>query len=138
MEAKDTESKESAFRIESKDTSEVSADSKPCITIYEKKKTMVEQASDFYYCDDTMQRTLQNWCNENCHAFPEGEQLDATYEHSLEHTKLFEEYCALFESLLEKFIVEKLGVTVPQFYAEVMNHGFSMTNICSLVARGMW
>jgi hypothetical protein len=59
------------------------AEQKPPITVYLKKKSLVQRVSDFYYCDDDMQRVLTEWCKSKCHLFPDSEQLDDNCEHSL-------------------------------------------------------
>lgn len=80
-------------------------------------REILEQASDFFYFDDSLSERIDVWCTSRCETFqgPAGRQ-----EQSLLNTQIFQQFCELFEEMLEGFLSES-GIQVGDFYNAVRN-----------------
>lgn len=70
-------------------------------------------AEEFIYYDDDLTERIESWAVENCASFS-----NEISEHPLQHTSLFEEYCQLFEDIMEKFLNDK-DITLLQFHSAI-------------------
>ena len=72
---------------------------------------LVAKVQEFFYSDDTLTVTFENFVKENAHII----DLHST-EYKLEYTKVYDEFKAILEVKLEKYIENDLGSSVQQFY----------------------
>lgn len=76
---------------------------------------IVDAAQEFMYYQDDLSLRIEDWACKFCESFQNPkEQL----EHPLEHTKLFDEYCSLFEQIMEEFMLSN-NITLQQFHAAI-------------------
>lgn len=84
---------------------------------------MMRKACGFYYGDDGLERTLQDWAFANCDGFAEQEGEDGDGEFTLEHNELHMQFKELLEQRLEEFVETELGITTDDFFAVVAADG---------------
>jgi len=78
---------------------------------------ILDKVEDFFYFDDSLSETIEAWCQSRCESFQFNE-IERVVEHRLEHTSLFNEFCAIFTSLIEGFLTNE-GIQPVEFYAEI-------------------
>jgi hypothetical protein len=74
----------------------------------------IEMVEEYIYMDDEISDRITEWARSHCSTFVDKDPRSV--EQPLEHTQLHEEYCQLFESIIERFLHEK-DMTVKEFYA---------------------
>ena len=72
---------------------------------------LVMRVQEFFFADDTLTKTFEAFVKENAPII----DLESS-EYKLEYTKVYNEFKAILEVKLERFIEDKLGATVQQFY----------------------
>ena len=78
-----------------------------------KKGDIISRAEEFFYFEDDLSEKIETWASERCSLFA---SVDG--EHPLSHQMLFQEYCELFEALMEGFITNE-GISTTDFYSAV-------------------
>ena len=86
---------------------------------------MMRKACDFYYGDEGLEATLQEWAFAHCDGFAEHEGEDGDGEFTLEHKELHLAFQELLEARLEDFVEGELGVTTAEFFVLVAADGGS-------------
>ena len=69
------------------------------------------RVQDFFFADDTLTKTFEAFVKEKAPII----DLESS-EYKLEYTKVYNEFKAILEVIIERFIEEELGSTVQQFY----------------------
>lgn len=78
-------------------------------------RDIISRAEEFFYFDDDLCDKIEEWARDRCDSFDQ--QIE---EHPIYHQELFEEFCTLFESIMERFLTLN-GLTTMEFYQSIRN-----------------
>ena len=93
-------------------------------------RALIRAVEDWFYLEDELTDTVTAFCDTHCQKFGDAKQgidydqtaaaslasIGSGEGRSLEHTALHAEFCALFESKLERFVEDSLGSTVANLF----------------------
>jgi hypothetical protein len=76
---------------------------------------IIDAAGEFMYYQEDLSLRIEDWACKFCESFqrPEDER-----EHPLEHTRLFDQYCGLFEKIMEEFMLNN-NITLQEFHTAI-------------------
>ena len=68
--------------------------------------SIISRVEEFFYYQEDLCEKIEKWAKSRCETFLPDPRSN---EQPLHHTKLYEEYCELFEKIIENFLSAEVG-----------------------------